>query len=58
MDLRKVQSIVEWATATLTSCTEVRRFTGLANSYCRYVERYTELTAPLMALGGPAARFV
>ncbi len=29
VDPRKVQSIVKWA--TLTSCTEVRRFTGLAN---------------------------
>ena len=29
VDPRKVQSIVEWATST--SCSEVRRFTGLAN---------------------------
>ena len=31
VDPRKVQSVVEWATPT--SCTEVRRFTGLANYY-------------------------
>ena len=51
-----MQSIVEWATPT--SCTEVRRFTGLANYYRRFVEGYAELAAPLTALGGPAARFV
>ena len=56
MDPRKVQSIVEWATPT--SCTEVRRLTGLANYYRRFVEGYAELAAPLTALGGPAARFV
>ncbi len=48
VDPRKVQSIVEWATPT--SCTEVRRFTGLANYYRRFVE------AP-SALGSPTARF-
>ena len=52
---RKVQSIVEWATPT--SCTEVRRFTGLANYYRRFVEGYAEVAAPLTALGSPAARF-
>ena len=56
VDPRKVQSIVEWATPT--SCTEVRRFTGLANYYRRFVEGYAELAAPLTALGSPAARFV
>jgi hypothetical protein len=35
VDPRKVQSIVEWATST--SCTEVRRFTGLVNYYRRFV---------------------
>ncbi len=52
VDPRKVQSIVEWATPT--SCTEVRRFTGLANYYRRFVEGYA---APLTALGSPTARF-
>jgi hypothetical protein len=49
VDPRKVQSIVEWATPT--SCTEVRRFTGLANYYRRFVEGYSEVGAPLTALG-------
>jgi hypothetical protein len=56
VDPRKVQSIVEWARPT--SCTEVRRFTGLANYYHRFVEGYAEIAAPLTALGCPAARFV
>ncbi len=51
----KVQSIVEWATPT--SCTEVLCFTGLANYYCRLVEGYAKLAAPLTALGSPTARF-
>ncbi len=55
VDPLKVQFIVEWATPT--SCTDVRRFTGLANYYHRFVEGYAELTAPLTALGSPTARF-
>ena len=55
VDPRKVQSIVEWATPT--SCTEVRRFTGLANYYRRFVQGYSEVAAPLTALGSPTARF-
>ena len=55
VDQRKVQSIVEWATPT--SCCEVRRFTGLANYYRRFVEGYAEVAAPLTALGSPTARF-
>ena len=55
VDPRNVQSIVEWATPT--SCCEVRRFTGLANYYRRFVEGYAEVTAPLTALGSPTARF-
>ena len=55
VDPRKVQSIVEWATPT--SCTEVRRFTGLANYYRRFVEGYAEVAAPLTALGSPTAKF-
>ena len=49
VDPRKVQSIVEWATPT--PCAEVRRFTGLANYYRRFVEGYAELAAPLTARG-------
>jgi hypothetical protein len=55
VDPRKVQSILEWATPT--SCTEVRRFTGLANYYRRFVEGYAEVAAPLTALGSPTAKF-
>ena len=56
VDPRKVQSIVEWATPT--SCSEVRRFTELANyrDCNRFVEGYSELAAPLTALGSPTAR--
>jgi hypothetical protein len=52
----KVQSIVEWAMQP--SCTEVLRFTGLANDYRRFVGGYAEIAAPLTALGSPTARFV
>ncbi len=55
VDLRKVQSIVEWATPT--SCCKVRRFTGLANYYPRFVEGYSEVAAQLTALCSPTARF-
>ena len=55
MDQRKVQSRVEWATPT--SCSEVLRFTGLANDYSRFVEGYSEVAAPLTVLGSPMARF-
>ena len=43
VDQRKVQSIVEWATPT--SCCEVRRFTGLANYYRRFIEGNAEVAA-------------
>ena len=56
MDPRKVQSIVEWATPT--SCSEVRRFTGLANYYRHFVKGYSELAAPLTAPDSPTARFM
>ena len=60
VDPRKVQSIRKWAMPT--SCSEVRRFTGLANLnfYRRFVEGYAEVAAPLTALGSlsPTARFV
>ncbi len=57
VDPHKVQSIVEWATPTSCTDSEVLRFTGLANYYCRFVEGYTEIAAPLTALGSPTARF-
>ncbi len=54
VDQLKVHSIVEWATPT--SCTEVRRFMGLANYYRWFVEGYAAIVAPLTALGSPTAR--
>ena len=56
VDPRKVQSITEWTIPT--SCSEVRRFTGLANYYRRFVEGYAEMAAPLTTLGSPTALFV
>ncbi len=47
--------MVEWATPT--SCTEVRRFTGLANYHRRFLEGYAEIAASQTALGSPNARF-
>ena len=46
---------MEWATPT--SCTEFRRFTGLADYYRRFVGGYAAIAAPLTALGSPTARF-
>ena len=42
---------------TSARCTEVLRFTGLANYYRRFVEGYSEVAAPLTALCSPTARF-
>ncbi len=49
-------SIVEWATPT--SCTEVRRFTGLADHYRRPLEGCAEIAAPAAtaALDSPSVR--
>ena len=55
VDPRKVQSIREWATPT--SCSEVRRFIGLAGYYRRFVEGFADVAAPLTALGSPTATF-
>ena len=35
----------------------MRCFTALSNYYRRFVEGYSELAAPLTALGSPTARF-
>jgi hypothetical protein len=55
VDPRKVQLIIEWSTPT--SCTEGRRFTGLAKYYHRFVEGFAEVAHPLTALGSSTARF-
>ena len=53
MDPRKVSAIAEWAQPA--SCTDVRRFIGLANYYSRFIDRFSEIAAPLTALGSPCA---
>ena len=55
VDPRKVAAVAEWATPT--SCTDVRRFVGLANYYRKFVLRFSALAAPLTALCGPRALF-
>ena len=55
VDPRKVAAIAEWATPL--SCTDVRRFVGLANYYRKFVSRFSALAAPLTALCSPRSRF-
>ena len=55
VDPRKVAAVAEWATPA--SCTDVRRFVGLANYYRKFVLRFSTLAAPLTALCSPRARF-
>ena len=53
VDERKVQAIRKWPVPG--SCAEVWLFCGLANYY--FVQTYSEVAAPLMALCSPAARW-
>ena len=55
VDPRKVAAVAEWATPA--SCTDVRRFVGLANYYRKFVLRFSAIAAPLTALCSPRARF-
>ena len=55
VDPRKTAAVSEWATPA--SCTDVRRFVGLANYYRKFVDRFANLAAPLTALCSPRARF-
>jgi hypothetical protein len=55
IDPCKVAAVAEWATQQ--SCTDVRRFVGLANYYHKFVLRFSELAAPLTTLCSPRARF-
>ncbi len=50
-----VAAVAEWATPT--SCTDVRRFVGLANYYRKFVLRFSALAAPLTALCSPRTTF-
>ena len=54
MDPRKVAAIRDWARPE--SCTDVRRFIGLANYY-RFVRGFSALTAPVTTLCSPKATF-
>jgi hypothetical protein len=55
VDPRKVAAVAEWATPQ--SCTDVRRFVGLANYYRKFVLRFSAIAAPLTALCSQRARF-
>ena len=55
VDPRKVAAVAEWARPT--SCTDVRRFIGLANYYRRFVRGFSSLAAPLTTLCSPRASF-
>jgi len=54
-DPAKVEAVRDWAVPS--SCVEVRRFVGLANYFRRYIDRFSEVAAPLSSLTGPAAVF-
>lgn len=47
-DPKKVQSIVEWPTLTIVK--EVQQFLGLTNFFKKFVQGYSQLTAPLIDL--------
>ncbi|CAL2255737.1 unnamed protein product [Prunus armeniaca] len=48
VDPQKVEAIVNWVQPT--SVTEVRSFLGLAGYYCRFVEGFSSIAAPLTRL--------
>ena len=54
-DPRKVHAVKEWPTPT--NATEIRQFLGLASYYRRYIERFSEIAAPLNALTQKGAQF-
>jgi hypothetical protein len=55
VDPRKTAAVAEWARQA--SCTDVRRFVGLANYYRRFCKGFAALAAPLTALCSPHASF-
>jgi hypothetical protein len=55
VDPAKVEAIRNWARPS--TCTDVRRFVGLANYYRRFVPRFSDIAAPLTALCSPRASF-
>ena len=55
VDPRKTEAICEWARPA--SCTDVRRFVGLANYYRKFVKGFATVAAPLTGLCSPRASF-
>jgi hypothetical protein len=55
-DPQKVQDVVDWP--RLTSVKEVQQFRGLTNFFRRYVQGYSQLTAPLTDLTRKHVPFV
>ena len=55
MDPRKLSAISTWARPT--SCSDVRRFIGLANYYRRFDRRFSALASPLTSFSSPQASF-
>ena len=55
VDPRKIAAIREWARPV--TCTDVRRFVGLANYYRKFVKGFANLAAPLTSLCSPKATF-
>ena len=48
VDLQKVEAILNWKPPT--SVTEIRSFLGLAGYYCKFVEGFSKIAAPLTRL--------
>jgi len=55
VDPRKLSAIREWARPE--SCSDVRRFVGLANYYRRFVRNFSALASPLTSLCSPKSTF-
>ena len=55
VDPRKTSAVADWARPA--SCTDVRRFIGLANYYRRFCKHFAAMAAPLTALCSPHATF-
>jgi hypothetical protein len=56
MDPKKVQAIVDWE--YLNNVKDVRAFLGFANFYRRFIDSFSYLAAPLIALTKKDAKFL